>query len=140
MLVAPEVLQIMAPKEYWSGTTMIFPIVVASYIMFLYDLAVNVEYQFKATKKIASNTMMAAAINVGLNLIFIPIFGAIAAAYTTVVAYLFSMLLHYYYAKKYVPGIFPLKKYSGYFSLTRLTTSLYTAFLSGASKLTMISN
>lgn len=115
MLVAPEVLQIMAPEEYWSGKTMIFPIVVASYVMFLYDLAVNVEYQFKATKKIAINTMIAATINIVLNLIFIPLFGAIAAAYTTVVAYLFSMLMHYYYAKKYVPRIFPFKKYYIYF-------------------------
>ena len=50
MLVAPEILQIMASEQYWSGKPIIFPVVVASYIMFLYDLAVNVEYQCKATK------------------------------------------------------------------------------------------
>lgn len=115
MLVAPEILQVMASEQYWSGKPIIFPIVVAAYIMFLYDLAVNVEYQCKATSKIAANTMMAAAINVILNLILIPFFGAIAAAYTTVIAYFFSMLLHCHYAKQFTPGIFPFRKYLPYF-------------------------
>ena len=115
MLVAPEILQIMASEQYWTGKPIIFPVVVASYFMFLYDLAVNVEYQYKATKKIAINTMMAAAINAILNVVFIPIFGAIAAAYTTVIAYFFSLVLHCYFAKKFVPGIFPVKRYLSYF-------------------------
>lgn len=124
MLLAPEILQIMSPEQYWSGKPIIFPIVVASYIMFLYDLAVNVEYQCKATRKIAANTIMAAAINVILNLIFIPFFGAIAAAYTTVVAYFFSMLLHYYYAKQLAPGIFPIRKYLPYFLIVVAVAAL----------------
>lgn len=115
MLVAPEILQVMASEQYWSGKPIIFPIVVAAYFMFLYDLAVNVELQCNATSKIAANTMMAAAINVILNLILIPFFGAIAAAYTTVIAYFFSMLLHCHYAKQFAPGIFPFRKYLPYF-------------------------
>lgn len=130
MLVAPEILQVMASEQYWSGKPIIFPVVVASYIMFLYDLAVNVEYQCKATKKIATNTMMAAAINVILNLILIPIFGAIAAAYTTVIAYFFSMLLHCHYAKRFAPGIFPFKKYIPYF-LTVIVVAVLCEFIYG---------
>lgn len=127
MLVAPEILQIMAAKEYWVGKPIIFPVVVASYIMFLYDLAVNVEYQCKATKMIACNTIIAAVINIVLNLVLIPVFGAIAAAYTTVIAYFFSMVLHFYFAKKLVPGIFPIKKYIGYFGVV-IAVSIISEF------------
>lgn len=130
MLVAPEILQIMASEQYWSGKPIISPVVVASYIMFLYDLAVNVEYQCKATKKIAANTMMAAAINVILNLILIPFFGAIAAAYTTVIAYFFSMLLHCHYSKLFAPGIFPFRKYTPYF-VTVIIVAVLCEFICG---------
>lgn len=120
MLVSPEILQIMASKPYWVGKQIIFPIVLASYITFLYDLAVNVEYQYKATKVIASNTIMAALINIGLNIVLIPTFGAIAAAYTTVIAYLFSLIFHLIYAKKLVNSIFPIRRYAKYFIIVIL--------------------
>lgn len=130
MLVAPEILQIMASEQYWSGKPIIFPVVVASYIMFLYDLAVNVEYQSKATKNIAVNTFMAAAINVVLNLILIPYFGAIAAAYTTAISYFISMLLHCYYARKFAPGIFPFSKYIPYFMIV-VAVAILCEFICG---------
>ena len=120
MLVSPEILQIMASKPYWVGKPIIFPIVLASYITFLYDLAVNVEYQYKATKVIASNTIMAALINIGLNIVLIPTFGAIAAAYTTVIAYLLSLIFHLIYAKKLVNSIFPIRRYAKYFIIVIL--------------------
>ena len=120
MLGSPEILQIMASKPYWVGKPIIFPIVLASYITFLYDLAVNVEYQYKATKVIASNTIMAALINIGLNIVLIPTFGAIAAAYTTVIAYLFSLIFHLIYAKKLVNSIFPIRRYAKYFIIVIL--------------------
>ena len=110
----------MASKPYWVGKPIIFPIVLASYITFLYDLAVNVEYQYKATKVIASNTIMAALINIGLNIVLIPTFGAIAAAYTTVIAYLFSLIFHLIYAKKLVNSIFPIRRYAKYFIIVIL--------------------
>lgn len=128
MLVAPEVLKVMSAPEYWSGTNMIFPVALAAYLMFLYDLAVNIEYQYKQTKKIAANTIMAAGINIVLNLILIPIFGTVAAAYTTVISYMFSLIMHGYYAKKCVPGIFPKKTYLPYLLMV-VAVSLLSPFL-----------
>ena len=127
MLVLPEVLQFMSVSDYWVGKPLIYPIVLASYITFIYDLAVNVEYQYKATRTIAINTTVAAAMNIVLTLIFIPAYGAIAAAYTTVASYLCSMLLHYYWARKYVPGIFPLGK-SVYYILACIAATIIGEF------------
>lgn len=114
MLVAPEMVRIMADARYWQGIPMLIPIALASYVMFLYGLAVNVEYQCHATKQIAVNTIAAAVLNLVLNAVLIPIYGAHAAAYTTLASYVISLLVHYSVAKSYVPDIFPVRKYGLY--------------------------
>lgn len=111
LFVAPEILVIMAPEEYWSGKVLIPPVILASFIVFLYSIAVNVEYYYKSTKIIALNTIIAAFVNLGLNFIFIPMYGAIAAAYTTVVAYFISFVIHFCAARKLDNELFPLRVY-----------------------------
>jgi len=111
MLVAPEILTIMAPKEYWSGKVLIPPIVLASFFMFLYSISVDLEYYYKSTKIIATNTIIAAGINIILNYIFIPLYGALAAAFTTVIAYAVSFVIHYFAARKLNNELFPFKTY-----------------------------
>jgi len=111
MLVAPEILTIMAPKEYWSGKVLIPPIVLASFFMFLYSISVDLEYYYKSTKIIATNTIIAAGINIILNYIFIPLYGALAAAFTTVIAYAVSFAIHYFAARKLDNELFSFKTY-----------------------------
>lgn len=111
MLVSPEILMIMAPKEYWSGKGLIPPIVLASFFMFLYSISVDLEYYYKSTKIIAINTIIAAIINIVLNYIFIPSYGALAAAFSTVTAYIVSFGIHYYAARKIDNELFPFITY-----------------------------
>lgn len=132
MLLAPEVLQIIASEEYWTGKSMIFPIALSCFVIFLYDLAINIELQNKATKQIAVTTLTAAILNVVLNLIFIPFFGAVAAAYTTLISYLCSMLMHYHNARKICPGILPYKKYLKYYVLVILASVFCRIFMDHA--------
>ena len=56
------------------------------------------EYYYKKTKLIALGTMLAAGMNILLNAVFIPTFGYVAAAYTTVACYLLYYLLHVVFA------------------------------------------
>jgi O-antigen/teichoic acid export membrane protein len=100
LLVSPEIIKILADKAYWVGMKMIPPIILASFIMYLYTIEVHIEYYYKATKSIAFNTCTAAGVNLLLNIIFIPTFGAIAAAYTTLFAYFVSFIMHYKKARK----------------------------------------
>lgn len=74
------------------------PIVLSMYYAFLYTLPSSVEYYYKKTKLIALGTMLAAGMNILLNAVFIPSFGYVAAAYTTVVCYLLYYLLHVVFA------------------------------------------
>lgn len=111
LMIAPEIVKVVAPSEYWSGINMTVPIIFASYITFLYSISVDLEYIHKSTGYIAKNTLIAALVNFILNLIFIPLFGALAAAYTTVAAYLLSFILHYLHARKLDNELFPISKY-----------------------------
>lgn len=100
LLVSPEILVILAPKDYWGGTNLIPPVILASFMIFLYSISVNVEYYYKKTNIIARNTMFAALLNLILNLIFIPHFRALGAAYATFFSYSFSFFMHYRYCRK----------------------------------------
>lgn len=102
MLLLIDIAKIMAPTEYLVGIPLIIPILLGYYFQFLYSLPVNVEFFEKKTGYIAIGTMASAGINIILNIMFIPKFGYIAAGYTTVLAYFFLFLFHYFLAKKII--------------------------------------
>ena len=111
ILVAPEVVKILANESYWEGISIIPPVVLANYVIFAYSLYVNIEHYYKKTPYITVNTIIAAASNIVLNFIFIPKYGYVAAAYTTLASYLISFVLHTRYAKKLEPNLYPLKRF-----------------------------
>lgn len=125
LMVAPEILKILAPKEYWGGTSLIPPLVLSSFVIFLYSISVNIEYFYKSTKGIASNTIIAAAINIILNILFIPLFGAMGAAYVTLLAYCISLFLHINKARKLDNKLIPYKVYISPSISISLVTVLY---------------
>lgn len=111
MLVAPEVLKLMTTSEYYAGVYTVPPVILATFFMFLASISIDLEYYLKKTKIIASNTVIAAALNILLNLIFIPLYGSVAAGYTTVVSYVVSFIVHYTYTSKVEPNLFEFKIY-----------------------------
>lgn len=109
LTIAPELVYILGGDEYMSGLSMVFPIVASSFIMFMYSVYVNIEYFYKKTNIIAIATFVAAGLNLLLNIIFIPRFGAIAAAYTTLISYFVSFVLHSMNAHKLNANVAPYK-------------------------------
>lgn len=63
----------------------------------------------KKTKIIGSRWMAAAVLNLGLNIIFVPRFGIIAAAIATLVAYVFTFVTTLHYSQKYIKIDFDIK-------------------------------
>ncbi len=94
MLLTPEVLLIMGGKKYLDARYVMPPVAMGCVCQFLYTLHVNIEQYKKKTVGMAFASVGAAALNYVLNLIFIPKFGYIAAAYTTLVGYLFLLIIH----------------------------------------------
>lgn len=100
MLIAPELLYIMGGNEYIIAAKVIPPIMCGYIFQFIYSLYVNIEYFNKKQKFIAFGTVVSAILNVILNYIFIPTYGYVAAAYTTLISYMFLYLIHWSVVKK----------------------------------------
>ncbi len=93
-LISPELILIMGGSGYADSRKVVIPIVLSTYFAFIYTLPSAVEYYYKKTKHIAVGTMAAAALNIILNSLFIPKYGYIAAAYTTVFCYVCYYIFH----------------------------------------------
>lgn len=100
ILISPELVKILAPRSYYDGVYSVIPVVGSGFFVFLYYIPASVEYFHEKTKYIAVGTMSAALLNIILNLYFIPRFGYVAAAYTTLFTYMMYFVFHYLIAKK----------------------------------------
>lgn len=92
---APEIVFIMAPQQYHEAIYVIPPVAASSFFTFLYGMFSVVGMYFEKTTKIMFASVSGAALNLILNFICIPTFGYIAAAYTTLVCYIFFTFAHY---------------------------------------------
>lgn len=110
LMVSPEVIKVLGDREYWDSTVCVVPVLIGGFFAFLYSIPSIIEYYYEKTRYIAVGTVFAAAINVVLNYVFIPIYGYIAAAYTTLFTYFLYFLFHYFIAVRLQgSGIFPRK-------------------------------
>ncbi len=97
---APEVIRIFAPSQYYAAIWIIPPVAMSVYFMFTYPFFATFEFYYEKRIYILFSTLIAAVLNIGLNFIFIPMFGYLAAGYTTLLSYMIYALMHYLYMKK----------------------------------------
>ncbi|MBE6751837.1 MAG: polysaccharide biosynthesis protein [Ruminococcaceae bacterium] len=100
VLVAPELMWIIAPPEYAEGVWIIPPLSTSVFFIFLYNLFANVEFYFEKTKFVMVASVIGAIANVGLNLILMPRFGYLAAGYVTLICYMLFAFAHYIFMRK----------------------------------------
>ena len=79
---------------YWEGIPMVMWVVYATFINFAYTLYVNVEFFYKKTMLISVGTIMAAIVNVFLNILFLKRFGYQFGAVSTLLSYLALLFFH----------------------------------------------
>lgn len=94
MTVSPELVKIISAKSYWGGISYVAPIIVASYFIFLYSFFTSFLLFKKRTRIVAVNTMIVAALNIGLNYLYIPKYGPIGAVIATLISYVVLFVLH----------------------------------------------
>lgn len=99
-LFAPEILRIMAPSSY-SEALWIFPSIAASvYFNSMYLYFANFESYYEKPYYFSIATTTGAIVNILLNFVLIPIFGFIAAGYTTLFCYILFSIMHYIFMRK----------------------------------------
>lgn len=99
-LLAPEVVKILATPDYLEAIYVIPVVALGVYFTFVYDMFCGVEFYYGATQYVMIASMVGAAINVILNAVFIPIYGFIAAGYTTLFCYIIFMFMHFVFMRK----------------------------------------
>lgn len=134
MAFGPEIIRIFASPEYYEARWVVPPVAESVFFMFVYPLFCNIEFYYEQTLFIMIASGTAAAMNVGLNYIFIGQFGYLAAAYTTLACYIFLTIAHYI-AYKII-----CRKKSIHFELydIRFITGLITASLAVMFFMTLI--
>lgn len=100
LLLAPEIVTVLGGKQYMDGIYVLPPLLIGCLFQFAYTMYVQVEFYEKKMKMVAIGTSIAAIVNVILNLFLIPVYGYIAAGYTTLIGYIVLFLIHYYTARK----------------------------------------
>ena len=99
-LVSPEIIDVLGTADYKVAVYVIPVVTLGVFFTFIYDLYASVEFYFGATKYVMYASVVGAVFNIILNAIFIPMFGFIAAAYTTLVCYIIFMFMHYVFSRK----------------------------------------
>lgn len=99
ILFAPELLIIIASKEYREAVYVIPPVAMSTLFTFMYNIFANIEFFYEEKRFVSIGSIIAAIFNIILNAIFIPRYGYYAAAYTTLVCYIIYGFSHLWWCK-----------------------------------------
>lgn len=99
MIWGPEAIAVLGSSEYRRGIYAVPPVAAGAFFMFLYNIFANIEFYYEKKGYVLFSSVAAALLNILLNFIFIPMYGYVAAAYTTLACYIVYSLLHNYFAR-----------------------------------------
>lgn len=98
--IAPEIVRLFAPKDYYSAIWVIPPLVVSVFFQFMYSLFACFEYYFEKSQFLMIASTIGGILNIILNYFFIKKYGFIAAGYTTLFCYICYAVIHYIFMRK----------------------------------------
>lgn len=93
---APEIILIMAGKKYEAAIYVVAPVAMSLLLLFYCQLFINVEFYYEEKEMLVYGSVGAAILNIVLNYFLIPLFGFVAAGYTTLASYIVFALSNYY--------------------------------------------
>lgn len=100
--IGPEVVMILGGEKYLPAVYVMPPVAASVFFSFLYTLLANIEFYFNKNKFAMKISFVGAMVNIGLNLVLIPVFGYVAAAYTTLISYIIYAVGHALYVQRIV--------------------------------------
>ena len=96
---APEIILILAGKNYTGATYVVAPVAMSLLLLFYCQMFINIEFYFEEKKLLVYGSIVAAILNIVLNALLIPIYGFVAAGYTTLISYMVFALSNCYNMK-----------------------------------------
>ncbi len=102
-IMAPEIVEVLARPGYEVAAVVLPIVAFASAFQGIYTMFVSVIFLRRRTLILPLITAASAAANIGLNLLLIPIFGVVGAAWSTLAAYVLFAALTYAAASRIYP-------------------------------------
>ena len=99
-LAGPEVVLLLGGEEYLPAVYVIPPVAASAFFSFLYTIVANIEFYYEKNKFAMKISVACAVVNVVLNYLLIPIYGYVAAAYTTLFSYMVFAVGHIIYVNR----------------------------------------
>ena len=96
---APEIIYILAGKNYAHAVYVVPPVAMSLLLLFYSQLFINVEFYYEEKKSLVFASIGSAVVNILLNYLFIPMYGFVAAGYTTLASYILFVLANCYAMK-----------------------------------------
>lgn len=93
--LAPELIYLIGDETYSEAVYVVPPVAVSLLLLFYSQMFINVEFYYEQKKKLVIASLFAAVLNLILNWMFIPVFGYVAAAYTTLFSYFIFAISNY---------------------------------------------
>lgn len=88
IILAPEFICMFAGQSYADAMYVISPVCVSIFLLFWYTICANIEFYYEKNTFTMFISIVGAACNIGLNFVFIPKYGFVAAGYTTLFSYM----------------------------------------------------
>lgn len=93
--LAPEIILIMGGAKYMEAIWVVPPVAMSVLLLFYSQLFINVEFYYEKKKHLVLASVGSAVVNIVLNAWLIPIFGFVAAGYTTLASYVIFVAANY---------------------------------------------
>ena len=100
---APEIIAVIARPGYEMAADVLPVVAIGSAFQAMYTMLVGVIFLRRRTAYLPIITVVSAAINIALNLLLIPLFGIMGAAWTTLIAYALFAILTWQFARMVYP-------------------------------------
>jgi O-antigen/teichoic acid export membrane protein len=131
-LFGKEIIKVLSQRvSYWESFRVIPILSYAMLFTMLRDISLTGLNLTKHTKVIAIITISLSIFNIGLNILFVKFWGYMGAAFCTLVSQMLFFMLIYYFAQKYYPIPYELRKILlviitslGLFLIAQLTNDL----------------
>ena len=98
--MAPEIVRVLATDEYYESIYIMPPIAAGVFFTAFANIYSDIAVYYKKTKYVMYPAIIAALANLVLNYIFINVYGYMAAAYTTLFAYILMAMFQGFWARK----------------------------------------
>lgn len=129
IMLAPEVVKVMATEEYFEAVYAIPPVVGGVFFQVQYFIYSNIVYYYKKPRYVMYASVTSMITNIILNYIFIRLFGYIAAGYTTLFCYLLQAFIDYFAMRKIVKTEIYNMKYISALSVSVIIIGIFSNLL-----------